>query len=92
MNSISNIISNALRYARTRIDISCRNRVLYIWNDGHTLSAEDKEKMFDRFYMGSGGSTGIGLSLAKEIIESHGFSIKAENYNEGVGFTIVLGK
>ena len=63
---------------------------MVIWNDGAYLSEEDAKKMFDRFYMGEGGSTGIGLSLAKEILEQHGFSIKAENYNEGVRFIIVL--
>lgn len=88
--AVSNIISNAIRYARSRIYIGCTGDIMVIWNDGTSLSEEDAKKMFDRFYMGEGGSTGIGLSLAKEILEQHGFSIKAENYNEGVRFIIVL--
>ncbi|SEQ51191.1 His Kinase A (phospho-acceptor) domain-containing protein [Lachnospiraceae bacterium NE2001] len=88
--AVSNVISNAIRYAQTRIYIGCTGDTIVIWNDGMHLSEEDRSKMFDRFYMGEGGSTGIGLSLAKEIIDHHGFSIKAENYNEGVRFIIVL--
>lgn len=88
--AISNIISNGLRYAHTTLQIVFKQNVLYIWNDGVQLSAEDQSKMFDRFYMGQGGSTGIGLSLAKEIIEKHGFNIKAENYSNGVRFVIEL--
>jgi signal transduction histidine kinase len=88
--AISNVISNGLRYAQTTLQIVFKQNVLYIWNDGVQLSAEDQSKMFDRFYMGQGGSTGIGLSLAKEIIEKHGFNIKAENYSNGVRFVIEL--
>ncbi len=88
--AISNVISNGLRYAHTTLQIVFKQNVLYIWNDGVQLSAEDQSKMFDRFYMGQGGSTGIGLSLAKEIIEKHGFNIKAENYSNGVRFVIEL--
>ena len=88
--AISNVISNGLRYAHTTLQIVFKENVLYIWNDGAQLSAEDQSKMFDRFYMGQGGSTGIGLSLAKEIIEKHGFNIKAENYSNGVRFVIEL--
>jgi signal transduction histidine kinase len=50
------------------------------------------KKVFERFYMGQGGSTGIGLSLAKEIIELHKFSVKAENYQGGVRFVIDMRK
>jgi len=88
--AVSNVISNAIRYAKSRIYIGSTGGIIVIWNDGASLSEEDTEKIFDRFYMGEGGSTGIGLSLAKEIFEHHGFSIKAENYNEGVRFIIAL--
>lgn len=91
VRALSNIISNAVRYARTTISISYSNNQMIIWNDGAQLSQEDIDKMFDRFYMGQGGSTGIGLSLSKEIIEKHGFSLSAGNYGQGVCFVIRLG-
>ena len=90
--AVSNIISNGIRYAMSAIRIDFKDDQLSIWNDGTTLSDEDMKKVFERFYMGQGGSTGIGLSLAKEIIELHKFSVKAENYQDGVRFVIDMRK
>jgi signal transduction histidine kinase len=90
--AVSNIISNGIRYAVSAIRVDFKDDQLSIWNDGTTLSDEDMKKVFERFYMGQGGSTGIGLSLAKEIIELHKFSVKAENYQGGVRFVIDMRK
>ncbi|HBE10257.1 MAG TPA: two-component sensor histidine kinase, partial [Lachnospiraceae bacterium] len=49
---------------------------------------EELEHIFDRFYTGKNGNTGIGLALAKELIELHGWSIRAEKKDGGVLFRI----
>ncbi|MBE6016834.1 MAG: HAMP domain-containing histidine kinase [Lachnospiraceae bacterium] len=69
---LGNLIGNAIKYASSRVSISCNDKELKIWNDCEPLSREDLTHMFDRFYTGKKGSTCIGLALAKEIVELHG--------------------
>lgn len=88
--AVSNLISNALRYARSEIRITFSNNRLVIWDDGDALSEEDLEKVFERFHTGKNGNTGIGLALAREVIESHGFTLHAKNENGGVSFIISM--
>ena len=67
---------------------------ILIWNDMPDVNAvteNDLAHMFDRFYTGKSGNTGIGLALAKEIIELHGWSISAERSGEGIVFRIRCG-
>lgn len=82
-HAISNLITNAIKYADKRIEIDYTDNRLSIWNDGPTLSDEELSHIFERFYTSSNGNTGIGLALAKEIIKLHGYSIIAKNYNNG---------
>ena len=82
-HAISNLITNAIKYADKRIEIDYTDNRLSIWNDGPTLSDEELSHIFERFYTSSNGNTGIGLALAKEIIKLHGYSINAKNYNNG---------
>ncbi|EAO76974.1 sensor histidine kinase, partial [Streptococcus agalactiae H36B] len=48
--AINNILSNALRYAVSHIEISYTNQKLTISNDGPAISKEDLPYIFDRFY------------------------------------------
>lgn len=71
-HAVSNLLINAIKYAKTQISISCSCNKLCISNDCAPLSDDSLKHIFDRFYTGRDGNTGIGLSLAKEIIELHG--------------------
>jgi len=53
-----------------------------------TIHAKDLPHIFERFYKGPGGNTGIGLALTKEIITRLGGDIQASNIAEGVLFKI----
>ena len=86
--AVSNIISNAIRYAKNTISIRFEDEHLVIWDDGDMLSEEELEKIFERFYKGKDGNADIGLALAKEIILAHGFTLNAENKDGGVQFVI----
>ncbi|MDO4788500.1 MAG: HAMP domain-containing sensor histidine kinase [Johnsonella sp.] len=92
-SALGNIISNALRYAEKRILLSCKkegDRIrIRISDDGPGIAENDLPNIFARFYKGEGGNTGIGLSIAKDIIKKHGGEIEAENAN-GARFTIWL--
>ena len=39
--------------------------------------------MFERFYKGGKGGTGLGLNIAEMIIDAHGGSIEAKNNDSG---------
>lgn len=62
---------------------------ILIWDEGAGFEKEDIPHLFERFYRGknaSEGGLGIGLALAKEIIECQNGTIWAENRPEGGAF------
>lgn len=87
-HAISNLITNAIKYAKSSIVITYTNNQLSIWNDGGSISDEELEHIFDRFYTSKNGNTGIGLALVKEIINLHGWKIVAYKTNGGIAFVI----
>jgi len=91
--AIDNLVSNGIRYACSKIVLSCRKKAgqiyLSVADDGNGVDADVLPRVFERFYKGSGGNTGIGLSIVKSIVEQHGGTIAIENSN-GAVFTIVL--
>ena len=88
--AISNLITNAIKYAKSRLAIKLDNGLLTIQNDCDQISDNDLNHLFDRFYTGEKGNTGIGLSLAKEIIELHGGKINAGRTADGIVFAVKL--
>ncbi len=66
--------------------------MICISNDCEPLPDDSLKHIFDRFYTGRDGNTGIGLSLAKEIIELHGWHISAERTADGVSFIVRMNK
>ena len=63
--------------------------ILTISDDGEGIAKEDVLHIFDRFYTGKNGNTGIGLALTKEIVKLHGGDVKAYNRN-GAVFEMIL--
>ena len=85
-HAVTNLLTNALKYARTKIVISCGGGVFRIANDCDSLSDDTLAHLFERFYTGRDGNTGIGLSLAKDLIELHGWRISAVRTEDGICF------
>lgn len=88
--ALTNLISNAVKYAKSEIELSCSRTHLIVRNDGCRLSKDEIAHIFDRFYIGPNGSTGIGLALTQEIVRQHGWRIHAGNYEKGVQFIITF--
>ena len=93
--AIENLISNAIRYAKSEITVSCRKASqkieICVKDDGKGIDADVMSHIFERFYKGKDGNQGIGLSIVKSIIEQHGGIIKAENtIDGGAVFTITI--
>ena len=95
---LTNLISNALRYSPrgstieihlTESDLSAgRRAVVSVQDSGPGIAPQDLSHVFDRFYRSSDSrGMGLGLSIAKYIVEAHGGEIQAESA-EGQGTTI----
>jgi len=79
--AFSNLMANALRYAKETITLRCGqidgHIEISVIDDGPGISAEDLPHVFERFYMGRDGKHGIGLSIVKTVVELHGGEIHA---------------
>jgi two-component system, OmpR family, sensor histidine kinase BaeS len=94
---VINLLSNALRATEAG---GCVSVTAYQDSDGVTITVADTGKginahdlpnIFERFYKGSGGGLGIGLTIVKELIEAHGGRIEVKSKQaEGSTFTIYL--
>ena len=92
--AVTNILSNGLRYARSELRLTCRTDkrhvTIRIQDDGDGIAEEDLPHIFDRFYMGRSGKSGIGLALTKEIVHLHRGTIRAYNGDSGAVFEISI--
>lgn len=98
IEAISNILKNSLEYSNNNsvINIITDTNKLYtsiiIEDQGKGINNKDLPNIFKRFYKGSNASNdsiGIGLALAKSIIEKNNGNIRAESKeNEGTKFII----
>ena len=92
--AVTNILSNGVRYARSQLHLTCRtdkrNATIRIQDDGDGIAEEDLPHIFDRFYMGKSGKSGIGLALTKEIVHLHKGTVRAYNGDSGAVFEITL--
>ena len=92
--AVTNILSNGLRYACSELRLTCRadkrHVTIRIQDDGDGIAEEDLPHIFDRFYMGKSGKSGIGLALTKEIVHLHRGTIRAYNGETGAVFEISI--
>lgn len=82
---LENIISNTIKYTDEDIKITLLdNGKIIIKNKSHVLDNTTVNKMFDRYYTIESGSntSGIGLSIAKQLVNINGGKITAK-YSQG---------
>ena len=82
--ALTNIISNAFDYAKTvavRLESNNNRLEITVDDDGPGIPADKREDVFKAFYRIEGsrnketGGVGLGLSIAKDVITSHGGTI-----------------
>ncbi len=97
------LIDNAVKYspASSPINISARRAkdemiLLMVEDQGRGIPQEAREKVFDKFFRVTAGSThqpkglGMGLSIARGIVEAHGGRIWIEDGAQGSGTRVQL--
>jgi len=97
-----NLLSNAIKFTpekgtvTVRVERAAATAVVVVSDTGRGITAEALPQVLDRFVQGGGtrasGGLGLGLSIARHIVELHGGTIQAASEGEGRGatFTVTL--
>ncbi len=101
--ALSNLLDNAVRHApeggtvRVETRSTTEGARIHVWNDGPSIHPDDLPHVFDRFYRGdrsrsrATGGAGIGLAIAKAIVEAHGGAMTVESsQDQGTLFVLTL--
>ena len=98
----NNILKNAVAYSYPNTPITIRasrnkDKILLSFeNHGKNIPKEKLDSIFEKFFRldssrrSNTGGAGLGLAIAKEIVELHGGSISARSQDERVTFTVEL--
>lgn len=97
-----NLLKNAILYSfeDTDIDITATQQdgtvCIQFGNHGDTIPQEKLERIFEQFYRldvsrsTRSGGAGLGLAIAKQIVELHQGTIQAESRDEMITFRVIL--
>jgi len=98
----TNLVDNALKFSppggSVTLRAETRNGLLYgtVSDDGPGISSEDQAHIFDRFFKtdrsrggGETHSAGLGLAIAREIVQAHGGKISVRS-QPGHGTTLIV--
>ena len=73
----------------------CQFNILFS-NQGQTISPEEQQRIFDKFYrrdearQTNSGGAGLGLAIAKELVDLHGGTIRVMSENGRTTFKVCL--
>lgn len=85
---IENIISNQLRYAKTKIVISL-SEIISIKNDGPHIEENLLKRIKKPFVKGKSGRSGLGLAIVNNILDLYNYDFTVTNYEGGVEYRII---
>lgn len=97
-----NLLRNAINYSfentKVRIVVTQNKENLNIKfiNCGNTIPKDKLDRIFEQFYRldtarsSRSGGAGLGLAIAKEIVQLHGGSITAQSENDVIEFEVIL--
>jgi len=97
---LANLIHNATKHTpaggEIRLSAAPNGRVVVftVRDTGDGIAADDVDRIFERFYKSdrsrADGGSGLGLSIAKHIVEAHGGTIRAASAGPGRGATFTF--
>jgi signal transduction histidine kinase len=86
---LRNLLDNAARHARSSVELKLQaldgTAEMLVADDGPGIAAADRDRVFDRFVRlddarsRSGGGTGLGLPIARDIVAAHGGTLTVED-------------
>ena len=99
--AVAVLLDNAIKYAapgtEVRLDAARqgKNACLWVENEGDLIPADKLPHIFDRFYRADasrtdGGSFGLGLPIARAIVEAHRGTLRCDSGGHTTRFTITL--
>ena len=83
--AVWNLLENAGKWSEpgSTVEVSLADGELRIRDHGPGIAAEDRERVFDRFYRATAArslpGSGLGLAIVREVAETHGGSVTAES-------------
>ena len=88
---VANLVQNALKSVKDggNVEVAVSElgagAMIEIIDDGRGMTPEELDHAFDRFRTGTvdHGSTGLGLSIVKQLVEAHGGTVRLECRLEG---------
>jgi two-component system sensor histidine kinase MprB len=89
--AITNLLDNAAKYSPpgATVDVTVANGEISVRDHGPGVAAEDAPRVFDRFWRSNDArqlpGSGLGLSIVKDVAESHGGSVTFERPIDGGG-------
>jgi two-component system, OmpR family, sensor histidine kinase MprB len=87
--AITNLLDNAAKYSPpgATVDVTVANGEVSVRDHGPGVAAEDAPRVFDRFWRSNDArqlpGSGLGLSIVKDVAESHGGSVTLERPVDG---------
>lgn len=98
---LANLLDNALRHTRTRVSLSLTASGgmarIRVQDDGEGIPQAHLESVFQRFHRvdpsrkaADGSGSGLGLTIARAIVEDHGGALSAVSAGEGLGATFLI--
>ena len=100
----NNLLKNAIAYGdrdseiRINVEETGKELQITIENQGRQIPPQKLELLFEKFYRlddsraSDTGNAGLGLAIAREIVELHGGSVQAESREHAVAFIVKLPK
>lgn len=104
VRAIDNLLTNALKFSlrpgEIKVQLTAQQDevILFVENVGKPISLEQEQQLFERFYkmepsrkeQNTPAGSGLGLSIAKHIVELHGGRIWLEHHKGHYKFCIML--
>ena len=88
---VSNIIDNALRYAKNEIMIILRENRMRIYNDGEHIDEAFINNIFKPYEKGSKGQFGLGMSIVQKTVNFFNMNLSVKN-EEPIGVSFIIEK
>lgn len=96
LEAVSNLIDNAIKFARNAVTLSIDAEAIVVRDDGAGIPAEERQAVLRRFHRGANAEgvpgAGLGLSIVAAIAHLHGMELRLEDAAPGLAVTLARAK